>query len=259
MQLPSPSIDVQTATADRSGQVWSIATESPVEIGLNGRAWTVMMASPCDLEDLALGLAISEGVLAADAPLQGIETKNWPEGISVDIRVPPEAINNPRLTRRSLDGHTGCGLCGIESLAELHAPTRRDFSAIGINDDAIRKSFAELADRQPLNQQTHSVHAAAWCSADGTIEFVREDVGRHNALDKLIGLLATAHRLDGEGFILMSSRCSYELVYKAAATGASLLATLSSPTSLALDLAAAVKLDLATRGPGGRVVRLKGE
>ncbi|MBO6796126.1 formate dehydrogenase accessory sulfurtransferase FdhD [Maricaulis sp.] len=256
MNLPQASLDVAIASTDAEGSHWAIATEHPVEIGFNGRAWTVMMASPGDLEDLAFGLAVSEGVLNADARPDAIEIMTYAEGTTVDIRIAAKAINGDRLTRRTLDGHTGCGLCGIESLAELHAPGPGQRRALNISDAAIERAFNNISDRQTLNQQTHSVHAAAWCSPVGVIEFVREDVGRHNALDKLIGLLAAAGRIEAPGFVLMSSRCSYELVYKTAATGASALVTLSAPTSLALQLADAINLQILTRGPGGRVVRL---
>lgn len=256
LNLPQASLDVAIASADAEESHWSIATEHPVEVGFNGRAWTVMMASPGDLEDLAFGLAISEGILSADARPDAIEIKTYAEGTTVDIRIAAKAIHNDRLTRRTLDGHSGCGLCGIESLAELHAPTVRQNRDLNITDAAVERAFSDLPEWQTLNQKTHSVHAAAWCSPDGEIEFVREDVGRHNALDKLIGLLAAAGRIEAPGFVLMSSRCSYELVYKTAATGAAALVTLSAPTSLALQLADTINLQILTRGPGGLVVRL---
>jgi FdhD protein len=156
-------------------------------------------------------------------------------------------------------GNTACGLCGVESLAELH---RRAEDRVGpvvpVTDAAIRRAFAALPMHQPLNAATRSVHAAAWCDLDGAIRLVREDVGRHNALDKLIGALARTERLQDPGFVVMSSRCSYELVSKAAAANTQLLATVSAPTSLALDWAAALQLPLAgcvRSGAGDRVVR----
>ena len=256
LKLPQASLDVAIASADSQGMQWSIATEHPVEIGFNGRAWTVMMASPSDLEDLAYGLALSEGVLRPGTHPDAINIATFPEGSTVDIQIADDRIVSDRLKRRSLDGHSGCGLCGIESLAELHPPRTARPAAHRIVDDAVEAAFAALGQHQPLNQRTHSVHAAAWCTPAGEIEFVREDVGRHNALDKLIGLLATAGKLQAEGFVLMSSRCSFELVYKCAVTRAAALATLSAPTSLALDLARLINLEILTRGPGGHVVRL---
>ncbi len=256
MKLPQASLEVPIVSADTDTTHWSIATEHPVEIGFNGQAWTVMMASPGDLEDLAFGLAVSEGILAADARPDAVDIKTYAEGSTANLRISQAAINSERLTRRTLDGHTGCGLCGIESLAELHAPPANQSRRLALTDRAFERAFGDLSDQQTLNQKTRSVHAAAWCSPDGDIEFVREDVGRHNALDKLVGLLAAAGRIRTPGFVLMSSRCSYELVYKTAVTGASALVTLSAPTSLALQLAKTINLQIVTRGPAGRVVRL---
>jgi FdhD protein len=239
---------------DGTTQSWGIAVETPVEIGLNGTPWTVMMATPIDLEDLAVGIASTERIVARDS-IRAVSIQNYLEGVAIDLTVPPEAIAPQMQRRRSLEGRVGCGLCGVEALAAL--PRRPNESApprSPVDLRAIRAAFDALAARQPLNRETHSVHAAAWCRLDGTIDLVREDVGRHNALDKVVGALARARRLDDDGFVVMTSRCSFELVYKAASTRAAALATISAPTSLALDWSIALGLPVLSRGADGAIV-----
>jgi FdhD protein len=233
---------------------WGIAEETPVEIGFNGTAWTVMMASPADLEDLAIGLALTEGAVASGADIEAVDIRQWPEGFTADIRIAPELLRNERVHRRALDGRTGCGLCGIEKLADLQAPPPALPPAPAISADAIRAALDALPQHQSLNRETRSVHAAAWCRIDGSIALVREDVGRHNALDKLAGArLRQGESLDA-GFVVMSSRCSFELVFKAARMRAAVLATQSAPTGLALDLAQQLRLPLAAAGSQGSIV-----
>ena len=234
---------------------WALAEEVPVEIGFNGQAWCVMMATPQDLEDLAIGLALTEGAILSAAAIRSIETKSWPEGMTVDMSVDPTSLQRNHIRRRTLDGRTGCGLCGVESLADLHAPTALQTPAARLPDSAFAAAFEALPAHQPLNRTTHSVHAAAWCDGHGKILAVREDVGRHNALDKLVGACLREESLDPDGFVVMSSRCSYELVIKAARLGARALATISAPTGFSLDLSLALNLDLVTLGPGRRLVR----
>ena len=233
---------------------WGIAVETPVEIGINGAPWTVMMATPADLEDFAVGIALTERIVARDA-IDAVSVNEYLEGISVDLRVRPDALSPNLQRRRSLEGRVGCGLCGVEALAAL--PTLPNESAAPrprVDARAVSAAFDAIAAAQPLNRQTHSVHAAAWCRLDGSIDLVREDVGRHNALDKVVGALARAGRLDEDGFVTMTSRCSFELVYKAALTRAAALATISAPTSLALDWSSALRLPVLSRGPDGAIV-----
>ncbi len=233
---------------------WGIAEEVPVEIGFNGTAWTVMMASPADIEDLAIGLALTEGAVASGRDIEAVEIRQWPEGFTADIRIPPELLRNDRIHRRALDGRTGCGLCGVEQLADLHAPPAALLPGPTIEAKAIRAALDALPDHQHLNRETRSVHAAAWCRLDGEISLVREDVGRHNALDKLAGARLRGGEPDDAGFVVMSSRCSFELVFKAARMRAALLAAQSAPTGLALDLASQLALPIAAAGPDGAIV-----
>ncbi|WP_417490920.1 formate dehydrogenase accessory sulfurtransferase FdhD [Maricaulis sp.] len=235
-------------------QHWGIAEEVPVEIGFNGTAWTVMMATPADIEDLAIGLALTEGAIAGGGDIDRVDVRHWPEGITADIRLAPDLLRSDRVRRRSLDGRTGCGLCGIESLAELQNAPAALAPGLAITPAAARAALKALPQHQTLNRETRSVHAAAWCDSDGRIELVREDVGRHNALDKLAGARLRRGERDDAGFVVMSSRCSFELVFKAARMGAVLLATQSAPTGRALDLARQLGLPIAAAGPQGIIV-----
>lgn len=250
---------------DNTQATWGIAVEAPIEIALNGAPWTVMLATPADVEDLAVGIAVSERVLRDHTRVGTIVVSEYLHDISVNVTVPADALDVSAMRGRSLLGSTACGLCGLESLAALR-PREELASAAGaaaasvpVTDNAIRAAFAALPALQPLNNATRSVHAAAWCLPHGDVSLVREDVGRHNALDKLIGALARSNRLGEAGFVVMSSRCSYELVYKAAAAGASTLATISAPTTLALQWSAALGVPVVSCGPGGQLVRFSTE
>lgn len=225
---------------------WELAVEVPVQITVNGAPFTVLLATPADLDDLALGVLLTEQLLLHTGDVTGTEVSECLGDVLVDVRVRDGALRTERLGARSILGNSGCGLCGIESLAQLHARTpRMDRGIMPITDEAIRRAFTALPANQPLNARTRSVHAAAWCEPDGHLVMAREDVGRHNALDKLVGALAARDRLNEPGFVVMSSRCSYELVYKAAATNAQLLATISAPTTMALQWATALHMPLA--------------
>lgn len=242
------------------GGQWGIVGEVPVQMSLNGEPWTVLMATPIDLPDLALGLCVTEGLLRDPSLLPHIEMSSYLHDVAVNVVIPDGALDQAARLRRTVLGNSSCGLCGVESLAQLQqrAEARRPHAGvprIPVADHAIRSAFSALSARQPLNAATRSSHAAAWCSLDGTIVTVREDVGRHNALDKLIGALAHQKALADSGFIVMTSRCSYELVYKASAATCQLLATVSAPTTMALSWADALSLPLACTMPsrGGDV------
>ena len=253
-------VDRRARADGKFDATWGIAVESPVEIDINGAPWTVMMATPADLEDLALGLALTERVVTNIERVERVTIANYLDGVAVDLTVPANALSDAARRRRSLEGRIGCGLCGVEALAGLPARPGGVVSArVRIDTAAVRRAFDTLAAQQPLNTATHSVHAAAWCRCDGTIDLVREDVGRHNALDKVIGAMIRAHRLGEAGFLVMTSRCSFELVYKAAATRAGVLATISAPTSLALEWSTTLGLPLLCRGSNGEIFEVDTE
>lgn len=246
---------VEMAPAQRRN--WAIAVETPVEINLNGEPFAVTMATPADVADLAVGYALSERLLLRADAFGSATVQDTVDGIIVNLTVPDDAIDVRARGSRRLEGRSGCGLCGIDSLAALRARSSGASLAAGpaITDAAVLTALHALSAQQPLNAITHSVHAAAWCSSAGEVQLVREDVGRHNALDKVIGALARAGRLGENGFVALTSRISFELVYKAATAHAVCLAAISAPTSLALEVAARLDLPVCCLGPGGTLVR----
>lgn len=238
---------------------WQVPDETPVALVYNGVSHAVMMATPADLEDFAVGFSLAEGLLTSAAAIEDIHLVPHPPGVMVAMAVTPEALDHAAAPSRSMAGRSGCGLCGVESLEQAIRPPHllpsdRRAAAARIPPQAIIAALRALPDHQPLNRQNFSVHAAAFCQADGTIVLAREDVGRHNALDKLIGACARQDISLADGFVVMSSRCSFELVQKACAVGIACLATLSAPTALALELAGAAGMVLASRSKGGGVV-----
>ena len=238
--------------------LWGIAAETPVEININGRPLAVMMATPADIEDLALGFVLTETILTAPDAVQGFDVRILPEGVVVDLAADPAAIAESRIRPRFLEGMSGCGLCGVERLADTirevrPAPGQGAPAAEPLSPTAILAAFDALPAAQALNRATRSVHAAAWAARDGAIEAVREDVGRHNALDKLIGARARAGLIGASGFVVMSSRCSFELVQKCAVAGVRTLATVSAPTGLALALARASGVRVASPDRGALI------
>lgn len=233
---------------------WQLAEEVPVNLSYNGRPHVVMMATPEDLDDFAIGFSLSEGVLADASLVKGIEVKPVEGGIMVEVTTAARAEVVRERQARSLEGRSGCGLCGMQRLDQVVRNVRPVAAGFTIREAAIAHAFADLPARQAMNLRNHSVHAAAWASADGEILLVREDVGRHNALDKLIGALARAGADTSAGFCVMTSRCSFELVQKSAAVGIPCLATVSAPTSLALNLARRSGMVLASAAPGGVVL-----
>lgn len=211
-----------------------IAVETPIEIAFGGAPFAVMMATPRDIEDFAIGFALTEGIIEAVEDIRGIEAAMGELSGRVNLTLSGERMGAHLARKRALSGRTGCGLCGIEDLSHLPTPRRRLTPTRPIDPKAIGVAVAALGTMQPLNARTRAVHAAAWCGRDGAIRASREDVGRHNALDKLIGALLRESADPDEGFVLISSRCSFEMVAKAAAFGAGTLASVSAPTSLAL-------------------------
>lgn len=230
---------------------WRIAEEVPVALHYNGRSRLVMMATPADLEDFGVGLSVTEQIVRTAADIQDLTIERLPEGYAIDMAVDPELVARFRLRQRGITGRTGCGLCGVESLAEALRELRRIEPRFKVGKAAVAEALTALPDWQPMNGENRSVHGAAWCAPDGGILEAREDIGRHNALDKLIGALLRSGRDPADGFVVMSSRCSFELVQKAAVAGIPLLATISAPTTLALSLAEATGIRLAAGVPDG--------
>ncbi len=232
-----------------------IAVETPVALTVNGVSQAVMLATPADLEDFALGFGIAEGWFTSRRELLDIETDARADGIELALTVTAACEQRLKARRRALAGRTGCGLCGIESLTQLTAVQPAPVQAPALTDGALDHALGALRAAQVLNARCGGLHAAAWCRPDGELLLAREDIGRHNALDKLVGALARTDADRRDGFVLMSSRASYELVHKTAMAGAGLLACLSAPSSLAIETAAGLGLQLWAFVREGRATR----
>ncbi|MCE8017369.1 formate dehydrogenase accessory sulfurtransferase FdhD [Halomonas sp. MCCC 1A17488] len=231
----------------------SIAVETAVALVYNGISHAVMMATPADLEDFALGFSLTEGILQTPDELYAIEVREEAAGVSVHLEVATQRFMELKQRRRSLAGRTGCGLCGTESLEQAIRPIGR-VTAPAVGDDTIQHALEALRWHQPLQRETGATHGAAWCDLDGQVQLAREDVGRHNALDKLIGALAVRDCAMRSGFALVSSRASYEMVQKCVAAGIGCLVAVSAPTSLAIEQARQAGLMLVGFARTGRHV-----
>ena len=226
-----------------------VAEEVPIALIYNGVSHVVMLATPQDLEDFALGFSLSEGILHSKSELYDVEIITQPLGLELRLDVATEAFVKLKERRRNLVGRTGCGLCGAESLEQaLRLPEKTlnlaedttsstgAASSLIIPASSIIKAFQTIQTTQVLQQATGATHASAWVDADGEIQLLREDVGRHNAMDKLIGALAKTTAIHN-GFVLTSSRASVEMVQKVALAGYTVLAAISAPTGLAIRVA----------------------
>jgi len=218
------------------GTDW-VATETAVALVYNGISHVVMMATPADLEDFALGFSLSEGILQSAKQLLDCEITETDKGIELALSITAEPFAKLKQKRRNLVGRTGCGLCGAESLEQAISEPATVTADLSISHEAIQKASSALAAEQKLQQQTGAVHGAAYCNQQGELLLVREDVGRHNALDKLLGALAKKEQNKEQGFVLVTSRASYEMVAKTTSANVALLAAVSAPTSLAIELA----------------------
>jgi len=215
----------------------SIAAEVPVAFTYNRMSHVVMMATPLDLEDFAVGFSTTEGLVGGLDDISGIRIIPRPGGIELAISISEDWFDRMATRRRNLVGRTGCGLCGAENIEQAlrnPSPVAKSFS---VGRAALQRAVSDLENHQPLQAETGATHGAAWCARDGRIITVREDVGRHNALDKLIGSLVRSGCQANAGFVLVSSRASYEMVYKTAAAGIELLMAVSAPTTLAVEFA----------------------
>ncbi|MBA3066944.1 MAG: formate dehydrogenase accessory sulfurtransferase FdhD [Hyphomonas sp.] len=224
----------------------NIPIEAPISLEFNGIGYAVMMATPADLEDFASGFALSERIVRSVSEIDSIDIHQTEKGWIVRIRINAQ-LSQPLLERvRTRVSESSCGICGLENLDLVARPLPKVTAAAEIADGALFKALAALRGHQPLNQATGGTHAAAFCSPAGEILRAREDVGRHNALDKLIGALARSGLQPTDGFFLLSSRCSYELVEKTAVAGCPVLVTISTATSLAVSRAREAGLRLIT-------------
>lgn len=232
------------ATPGDERLIRALAIEAPVSIEVCGIGYAVMMATPVDLHDYALGFALAEGLVDEARQLIKVDAHPIEGGWALRLWLPPERASRALERARRRVSESSCGLCGIENIEEVLRPLPAITARLAIGRAAIAAALEALGDHQPIGRATGAVHAAAFCAPTGEIRCVREDVGRHNALDKLVGALARAAIDPASGFILLSARCSYELVEKTVRAGCPVLVTISAPTSLAAERAAAAGLTL---------------
>jgi FdhD protein len=223
----------------------SIPEETAVALTYNGGTYAVMMATPQDLRDFAVGFSLSEGVISSSADIDSLDIVHLDDGVELRMWLSQPKADRLRERRRHIAGPTGCGLCGIESIAEAMRPAAVVAPGRQFSPQQVMVAMRSLPSRQKLNIETRAVHAAAFWNASSGIVALREDVGRHNALDKLSGALARGSIAAGEGIILLTSRVSVEMVQKSAAIGASVMVSVSAPTALAVRMADAAGITLA--------------
>ena len=233
-------------TPGDSDTLRAVPVEAPIAIEVGGIGYAVMMATPTDIEDYITGFALSEGLISRPDDIGGLVISEVEGGFVARLTLPPEGMQKAIARARNRVGESSCGLCGMDNIAEVLRPLPLLTAQFRTTRAAIAGALAALAHHQPLGRQTGAVHAAAFCLPDGSIVAVREDVGRHNALDKLLGALARSGRDPASGFILLSARCSYELVEKTVRAGCPMLVTISAPTSLAAERARQAGLALVT-------------
>lgn len=235
---------------------WHLPEEEPTALVYNRRSFAVMLTSPADLEDFGLGFSLSERIIIQASEMQELTVQRLEAGLSVQMTIPNVRAAQLTGRRRAIEGRSGCGICGIESLEALRQPLS-PVTAPEVAPAAIARALESLRDHQPMRARNFSVHGAAWSDRQGTIMLSREDVGRHSALDKLIGAMFRAGVDRQDGFVVLSSRCGFELVQKAAAVGIGLLASVSAPTTMALSMARQAGMSLAVSARGSAVVVLE--
>jgi FdhD protein len=233
--------DVPEAESERA-----VPIEAPIAIEINGIAYAVMMATPCDLDDFVTGFLLSEGLASADEigeinchPVEG------GEGIVARVNLPPARVAPIMERARRRLGDSSCGLCGIESIEVALRPLARLQATMLPHPQLIRRALTTVREAQQLGRETAATHAAAFCTLHGDLAVLREDVGRHNALDKVIGALARSGNDAAGGFLVVTSRASYELIEKTVRARCPLLVAISAPTDLAVRRAQAAGLALA--------------
>ncbi len=237
---PPPALGVENlvfaAGSIRDG-VRTVPEETPVAFTYGRQTHAVMLATPADLEDFAVGFSLAEGVVNEPTEIESIEIVSGEQGIELRMDLRDDRLAHYIGRRRSLAGATGCGMCGLESLAEVARPAPLVNAELSLSAEEISAALAALAPAQSLNHETRAVHAAAFWTLQGGLIALREDVGRHNALDKLAGALARRSLAGGNGVVVLTSRVSLEMVQKTARLGAGILIAVSAPTALAVRTA----------------------
>lgn len=233
-------------------KAWVLPEECPIAICINGETekgetYAVMLATPLDLIDFAYGFCLSEGLVKAANAILSIQQKPVKDGIELHVKLGDEAYDRFQIIerRRRLAGASGCGVCGLTSLSHIVEDLPKINSNLTISIAAIQKAKAQLRDHTPLNRTSFSVHAAAFADQHGNIMLVREDVGRHNALDKLCGALTQQNTDINQGFVLLTSRFAYELAQKCIKFGVPIVVSISAPTTMAVNMTKAANMTFA--------------
>jgi FdhD protein len=237
MQAPMQVV-AYTASVPKAG-TRALAVEAAVNLVYGSVPHAVMMATPADLDDFAYGFSLTEGIVESADEIRATRVEVGSDGLRLHVELAPGRLREHLARKRAISGRTGCGVCGIEDLSDLPRAEMRDAPDVRVALPAIARALQGLDAGQVLGAETRAVHAAAWARLDGSLVAVREDVGRHNALDKLIGALMRTGTDTAAGFLVITSRCSFEMVEKAARLGAAVIVAISAPTSLALERAKA--------------------
>ena len=241
---PADAVTIGFADAIRRTITREVATEIPVQVLFGGVPFGIMMATPADLVDFAYGFSLTEGVVTAPGEIRAVSVEAVEGAVRLAIDVVGVRLQAHLARKRAMTGRTSCGLCGVDDLAALPRAGAPSGSAPEIGLGAVMRALGALDEGQHLNAATRAVHGAAWATRDGEVLDVREDVGRHNALDKLIGAALRAGRDPASGFVVVTSRASFEMVEKAATFGCRTLVAISAPTALAIDRAKALDVTL---------------
>jgi FdhD protein len=241
---PTPAKVLTWAGAVARDGERDVAVETPVQVAFAAVPFAVMMLTPADLEDFAYGFSLTEGMIGKASDIRAVTRGTAETGLTLRIDLVGDKLRQHLARQRAMTGRTGCGVCGIDDLDALRRAEVATTVAPPVRLAPIERALAGLDAAQVLNARTRAVHAAAWADASGAILHAREDVGRHNALDKLIGALLRAGVDPLSGFVVITSRCSFEMVEKAASFGARTLVAISAPTSLAIERARALDLAL---------------
>jgi FdhD protein len=259
MVTPTPAEPVElTSDGTRRSVAREWVPEAPVALEFNGLSYAVMMATPADLDDFARGFALTEGLAKTPADIFDIAVAETDKGWIVRAALAGLGIEKLTERVRMRVAESSCGLCGIENLEAVARPLPQVPPHAALDPQAIFAALSALREHQPLTRRTGAAHAAAFCGEDGAIHTVREDVGRHNAMDKLFGALAAQGTDPADGFVLSTARCSYEIVEKAVRAGATCLVTVSLPTSLAVERARDAVLSLWSLARDDSVLQVTG-
>lgn len=252
---PSPRAEGTRIAPDGTARKaqWALPEEAPVALMYNNEQFGVMMLTPADLEDFAVGFSLTEGIAKSPDDIEAVRVAAARDGYLVNVVMAQGAVERAAGRRRSILAGSACGICGAQTL-EAALPPAPKVAGVRPDPQAALKALADLPEHQPMNRENRSTHAAAFCDADGAIVMAREDIGRHNALDKLAGAMARAGIDAGRGFIVLSSRLSVEMAMKAARIGVGFVASVSAPSALALAKAREAGLTVGARSGDGLMV-----